>query len=159
MPGIRPRTKKKAPSPTSSERASSGLRARRGGLIWRAADGRNNYLARANPLEQNLRIYQVMEGGRHMLQDFDQIIDVTKWHTLHVVAKECRLQVLYDNGHVFDICDRTFSRGRIGLWTKSDAVSYFDDLPLQIVKYGAGAHDRPYTSSEDRWLIGAGPTR
>jgi 3-keto-disaccharide hydrolase len=104
-----------------------------GGLIWRAADDRNYYLVRANPLEQNLRIFRVVKGVRHMLENFDQIVDVTKWHTLHVVAKECRLQVFYDNKPVFDICDRTFSRGRIGLWTKSDAVSYFDDLHLQIV--------------------------
>jgi hypothetical protein len=134
MPGIRPRTKKKAPSPTSSERASSGLRARRGGLIWRAAVDRNYYLTRANPLEQNLRIYRLVKGVRHMLQNFDQIIDVIKWYTLHVVANECHLQVLYDNKPVFDIRDQTVSRGRIGLWTKSDAVSYFDDLQLQIVK-------------------------
>jgi hypothetical protein len=103
MPGIRPRTKKKAPSPTSSERASSGLRARRGGLIWRAADDRNYYLTRANPLEQNLCIHRVVKGVRHMLQNFDQIVDVTRWHTLHVVAKECRLQVLFDTKPLFDI--------------------------------------------------------
>lgn len=105
-----------------------------GGLIWRASDDRNYYLARANPLEQNLRIYRVVKGVRHMLQNFDQIIDVTKWHTLHVVANKCRLQVFYDNKPVFDICDQKFSRGRIGLWTKSDSVSYFDDLQLRIVK-------------------------
>src|SRR5512137_960898 len=97
MPGIRPRTKKKAPTPTGSERASSGLRARMGGLIWRAADDRNYYLARAHTLEQNLRIYRLVKGVRHMRQNFDQIIDVTKWHTFHVVAKECRLQVLNNN--------------------------------------------------------------
>lgn len=104
-----------------------------GGLIWRAADDRNYYLARANPLEQNLRIYRVVKGVRHMLENFDQIVDVNKWHTLRVVAQECRLQVFYDNKPVFDICDRTFRGGRVGLWTKSDAVSYFDDLHLQIV--------------------------
>lgn len=103
MPGIRPRTKKKAPSPTSSERASSGLLRRRGGLIWRAPDDRNYYLARANPLQQNLHIYRLVKGGRHMLQDFDQIIDVTKGHTFHVVANECRLQVRNDNKPLYDI--------------------------------------------------------
>jgi len=104
-----------------------------GGLIWRAADDRNYYLVRANPLEQNLRIYRVVKGVRHMLQNFDQIIDVTKWHTLHVIAKDCRLQVFYDDKPVFDLCDRTFGRGRIGLWTKSDAVTYFDDLRLRVL--------------------------
>lgn len=104
-----------------------------GGLIWRAADDRNYYLVRANPLEQNLRIYRVVKGVRHMLQNFNQIIEVTKWHTLHIVAKGCRLQVSYDDKPVFDLCDRTFTRGRIGLWTKSDAVSYFDDLHLNVL--------------------------
>ena len=42
-----------------------------GGLIWRAADDRNYYLARANPLEQNIRIYRVVKGVRHVLQNFD----------------------------------------------------------------------------------------
>ncbi len=104
-----------------------------GGLIWRATDDRNYYLVRANPLEQNLRIYRVVKGVRHMLQNFNQVIQVTKWHTLHVVAKGCRLQVSYDDKPVFDLCDQTFTRGRIGLWTKSDAVSYFDDLHLNVL--------------------------
>ena len=68
-----------------------------------------------------------------MLQNFNQVIKVTTWHTLHVVTKGCRLQVSYDNKPVFDLCDQTFTQGRIGLWTKSDAVSYFDDLSLNIL--------------------------
>jgi hypothetical protein len=104
-----------------------------GGLIWRATDDRNYYLVRANPLEQNLRIYRVVKGVRHMLENVNQIIEVTKWHTLHVEAKGCRLQVSYDDKPVFDLCDRTFTRGRVGLWTKSDAVSYFDDLHLKVL--------------------------
>lgn len=55
-----------------------------GGLIWRATDDRNYYLTRANPLEQNIRIYRVIKGVRHLLQNFDQIIDVKQWHTLQV---------------------------------------------------------------------------
>jgi hypothetical protein len=105
-----------------------------GGLIWRAADDRNYYLARANPLEQNIRIYHVVKGIRHMLKDYDQIIDVKKWHTLHVITRGCQIQVLYDEQKVFDLCDQTFTRGRIGLWTKSDAVTYFDDLRLTILR-------------------------
>ncbi len=105
-----------------------------GGLIWRATDDRNYHLARANPLEQNIRIYRVVKGIRHMLKNYDQIIDVKKWHTLHVITRGCQIQVLYDEQKVFDLCDQTFTRGRIGLWTKSDAVTYFDDLRLQILK-------------------------
>jgi len=105
-----------------------------GGLIWRAADDRNYYLTRANPLEQNIRIYRVVKGIRHLLQNFDQTIHLNQWHTLHVANRGCKIQVLYDEKPVFDLCDQTFTTGRIGLWTKSDAVTYFDDLRLQILK-------------------------
>ncbi|HBR52398.1 MAG TPA: hypothetical protein DEA71_20260 [Nitrospira sp.] len=105
-----------------------------GGLIWRATNDRNYYLTRANPLEQNIRIYRVVNGVRQMLKNFDHIIDVRQWHTLHVIAKGCQIQVFFDDKQVFDLCDKTFSTGQVGLWTKSDAVTYFDDLRLQIVQ-------------------------
>ena len=101
-----------------------------GGLIWRAADDRNYYLTRANPLEQNIRIYRVVKGVRHMIQNFDHIIDVRSWHKLRVNMKGCRVQVLFDGKQIFELCDATFKEGRIGLWTKSDAITYFDDLKL-----------------------------
>ena len=103
-----------------------------GGLIWRATDDRNYYLARANPLEQNIRIYRVVKGVRHLLKNFDQIIDVRQWHTFHVSAKGCQIQVFFDGKEMFNLCDQTFSTGQVGLWTKSGAVTYFDDLKLQI---------------------------
>jgi len=105
-----------------------------GGLIWRAADDRNYYLARANPLEQNIRVYRVVKGIRHLLQNFDQTIHVKQWHTLRVTHQGCRVNIFYDDKQVFDLCDKTFHAGMIGLWTKSDAVTYFDDLRLQHVK-------------------------
>ena len=105
-----------------------------GGLIWRAQDDRNYYLTRANPLEQNIRVYHVVNGVRKMLKNHDEIIDVRKWHRLHVVNQGCRIQVFYDDKPIFDLCDGTFKHGRIGLWTKSDAVTYFDDLRLQVLK-------------------------
>ena len=105
-----------------------------GGLIWRAADDRNYYLTRANPLEQNVRIYRVVKGIRHLLQDFNQTISVKRWHTLRVITRGCQIRVLYDEGQVFDLCDNTFTRGRVGLWTKSDAVTYFDDLKVRVLR-------------------------
>ncbi len=101
-----------------------------GGLIWRAKDDRNYYLTRANPLEQNIRVYHVVNGVRKMLKNFNENIDVRKWHILRVIARGCRMEIYYDDKPIFDLCDETFKKGRIGLWTKSDAVTYFDDLRL-----------------------------
>jgi hypothetical protein len=105
-----------------------------GGLIWRAADDRNYYLARANPLEQNIRVYRVVNGIRHLLENFNQTIDVRQWHTLRVTHRGCRVNIYYDDKQVLDLCDKTFRAGMIGLWTKSDAITYFDNLRLQYVK-------------------------
>jgi hypothetical protein len=105
-----------------------------GGLIWHATDDRNYYLARANPLEQNIRVYRVVKGIRHQLENFDQTINVKQWHTLRITHQGCRMIIFYDDKQVFDLCDKTFQAGMIGLWTKSDAVTYFDDLRLQHVK-------------------------
>ena len=103
-----------------------------GGLMWRATDDRNYYLTRVNPLEQNIRIYRVVKGVRQMLKNFDHIIDVRAWHTLHVTMRGCQIQVFFDQRQAFDLCDETFREGRIGLWTKSDAITYFDDLKMEI---------------------------
>ncbi len=105
-----------------------------GGLIWRAADDRNYYLARANPLEQNIRVYRVEKGIRHLLENFNQTIDVRQWHTLRVTHQGCHVNIFFDDKPVFDLCEKTFQTGMIGLWTKSDAVTYFDDLQLQQLK-------------------------
>lgn len=105
-----------------------------GGLIWRAADDRNYYLARANPLEQNIRVYRVVKGVRHLLQNVDQTIDVRRWHTLRVIHRGCQITIFYDDKQVLALCDTTFHGGKVGLWTKSDAVTYFDDLRLVQVK-------------------------
>ena len=106
-----------------------------GGLIWRARNDQNYYITRANPLEQNIRFYRVVNGVRHELANFNQIISVKTWHTLQVVARGNRVQVLFNNQPVIDVSDGTFqTSGKIGLWTKADAVTYFDDLQLIIKK-------------------------
>jgi hypothetical protein len=75
-----------------------------------------------------------VNGVRHLLKNFDHIIDVRQWHSLRVVTKGCQVQVSFDDKQVFDLCDQTFSTGQVGLWTKSDAVTYFDDLTLEIAR-------------------------
>ena len=82
--------------------AVSGKADMGGGIIWRAADDRNYYLTRANPLEQNIRIYRVVKGVRHVIKNFDHIIDVRRWHTLRMMMKGCRVQVLFDQKPIFD---------------------------------------------------------
>jgi hypothetical protein len=105
-----------------------------GGLIWRAQDHLNYYITRANPLEQNIRFYRVVNGVRYKLANFDHIISVKTWHTLQVLARGHNFQIVFDGQTVLAIRDETFQAGQIGLWTKADAVTYFDDLHFSLVK-------------------------
>ncbi len=88
----------------------------------------------ANPLEQNIRFYKVVKGIRYKLASFDYIISVDTWHVFLVVARDNHIQIIFDGQKVFDMQDETFQSGQIGLWPKADAVTYFDDLRLSVVK-------------------------
>jgi 3-keto-disaccharide hydrolase len=101
-----------------------------GGLVWRAKDVKNYYLARYNPLEDNFRVYKVVAGRRLQLQNAD--IDHTAgWHTLRVTMTGDHIECFYDGKKYLDVKDLTFpDAGKIGLWSKADAQSQFDDLTL-----------------------------
>jgi hypothetical protein len=101
-----------------------------GGLVWRAKDGKNYYLARYNPLEDNYRLYKVVGGRRTLIQNVD-IPHTPGWHTLRVTMSGDHIQCFYDGKRTHDMKDSTFAAaGKIGLWSKADAQSQFDDLTL-----------------------------
>jgi hypothetical protein len=101
-----------------------------GGLVWRAKDSKNYYLARYNPLEDNYRLYKVVEGKRTLIQNAD-IPHSDGWHTLRVTMTGDEIACYYDGKKYLESKDSTFpGAGRIGLWSKADAQSQFDDLTL-----------------------------
>ena len=111
-------------------RAVSGELDRGGGLVWRAADARNYYIARYNPLEDNFRVYTVVDGVRTQLQSAD-VPHSDGWHALRVTMLGSHIQCYYGDEPLLNVRDTTFNDpGRIGLWTKADAVTWFDDLEL-----------------------------
>jgi hypothetical protein len=111
-------------------KAIAGREDQGGGLIWRAKDAKNYYVARYNPLEDNYRLYKVEQGRRSQLQSAD-IKYSEGWHTLRVTMENDRIQCFYDGKKYLDAKDSTFQEpGKIGLWTKADAQSHFDDLKV-----------------------------
>src|SRR5262249_41880044 len=101
-----------------------------GGVVWRAKDKGNYYLARYNPLEDNFRVYKVENGKRSMFQNAD-IKATPGWHTLRATMKGNAIECYYDGKKYLEHKDTTFAdAGMIGLWSKADAQSYFDDLTL-----------------------------
>ena len=78
-----------------------------------------------------IRLYRVVNGVRQLIKNQSRTVKHGEWHTLRVIQHDCEIQVRYDDEPIFQLCDNTFSQGRIGLWTTSDAVTYFDDLQLR----------------------------
>lgn len=115
-------------------RASSGSEDQGGGLVWRARDADNYYIARWNPLENNLRAYKVVAGRRSMLSSADMMLPADQWHSMSVIATGSKIAVALDGKQYLSFEDWTFTKGGlIGLWTKADAATCFDNLEVEAI--------------------------
>ncbi len=106
-----------------------------GGPVWRYQDNNNYYIARANPLEDNFRVYKVVDGKRIQMDSTRLEITGGEWHTIKVLVRKDKIQCFYNGQPYLEVNDDTFQKaGRIGLWTKADAVTYFDDLEVRPIE-------------------------
>lgn len=116
-------------------KAVSGDEDQGGGLVWRYIDKDNYYIARYNPLENNLRLYHVVNGSRKQLQSVDSVIKQGEWFTMAIEMKGNKIICSLNGKRLIETTDDTFkSAGFIGLWTKADAVTFFDDLAIVTIK-------------------------
>jgi hypothetical protein len=101
------------------------------GLIFRLKDADNYYIARANALEDNVRLYHVVKGKRVQFAGWNGKVASGAWHELAVTAVGDHFEVSFDGKKVIDAHDSTFaSAGKVGVWTKADSVTYFDELKV-----------------------------
>jgi hypothetical protein len=106
-----------------------------GGPVWRYQDNNNYYIARANPLEDNFRVYKVVDGKRIKMDSARLKVTGGEWHTIKILARKNKIQCFYDGQPYLEVKDDTFQKaGKIGLWTKADAVTYFDDLEVRPIE-------------------------
>jgi hypothetical protein len=112
-------------------KAMSGEEDQGGGLVWRYIDKDNYFIARYNPLENNLRFYRVVNGNRNELKSVDSNIKSGEWFTMTIEMNENKITCSLNGIKLIETSDDTFkSAGQIGFWTKADAVTYFDDLKI-----------------------------
>lgn len=111
-----------------------------GGLVWRFQDADNYYIVRANPLENNVVLYKVENGkrtdlpliGKGRTYGIDAPVPTNQWHDIRLEAKGKLFTVFVNDKELFQVEDTTFTKpGRVGFWSKADAVTYFDDLQIQ----------------------------
>ncbi len=112
-------------------KAVSGKVDRAAGLVARFKDQNNYYIARANALEDNVRLYKVVGGRRQQFADANVKVSSGEWHTLKLGVTGKHFRVVFDGKLLFEADDDTFGEaGKVGLWTKADSVTYFDDFKI-----------------------------
>jgi hypothetical protein len=112
-------------------RADSGKVDQGGGIAWRVQNADNYYVCRFNPLESNIRVYFVKDKKRVQLATADVETGAGEWHTLRIEHKGKRIVCSLDGKELLEVDDGTFpDAGGVGLWTKADACTSFDNLTI-----------------------------
>jgi hypothetical protein len=115
---------------TVAFKAVKGANDQGGGFVWRYQDGNNYYVCRMNPLEDNYRLYHVVAGKRTQFAGKEGLkVPTGTWHTLKVTMVRDKIECFLDGTKEIEATDTTFAKpGKVGLWTKADAQSHFDDF-------------------------------
>jgi hypothetical protein len=118
-------------------KALSGREDQAIGVLWRAKDKNNYYVCRANALEGNVVLYKTVGGKRTSLEIVGRkagygvktTVEPQRWHTLRVDFTDDTFKVILNGKELFQVQDSTFiDAGKVGLWTKADSVTMFDDF-------------------------------
>ena len=107
----------------------SGREDQAGGVVWRWKDGDNYYVARANALEGNVSLYHTTAGRRITIKYVDAPVARDAWHTLRVEFAGQHVRVVFDGVTRIELDDAHIAgAGAVGVWTKADSVTLFDDF-------------------------------
>src|SRR5262249_38799001 len=124
-------------------KAVTGTQDRAAGVVWRALDANNYYVARANALEDNVVLYKTVGGVRSHLDIVGRKggygvkakVPANQWLALRVEFNAGRFKVIYNGQAMFEVEDSTFAgAGMVGLWTKADSVTLFDEITYGTTK-------------------------
>lgn len=120
----------------------TGKKDQAAGIVWRYRDPNNYYIVRANALEDNVVLYKVEKGKRSSLNivgrekgyGVDAEVPNGQWQVLRVEISGDLFTVLLEGKELFKVKDQTFeSAGKVGLWTKADSVTMFDDFSYGVI--------------------------
>ncbi len=122
---------------TVKVKAVSGEEDQGGGPIWRCKDENNYYICRFNPLEGNYRVYKVVDGKRKQLDSVKVATESGRWYGVRVTMVGDLITCYLEGKKMLEAHDGTFKEpGTVGLWTKADAVTSFDELTVGTAQEG-----------------------
>lgn len=108
----------------------SGKKDQAAGIIFRIQDKDNYYLLKANALNNSVSIYKYLLGNLTLIKEVPVKVVTGKWQELAVEAIGDRIRGFLNGKQLLDVRDGTFTSGKVGLWTKTDSLSCFDDVRL-----------------------------
>src|SRR6059036_571241 len=91
----------------------------------------NVIVVRANALEDNLRLYHYDRRRRQLATADVKAPALGQWHTLRILPVGDHLQSWLDGRLLLDHHDTRSRAGQVGLWTKADSITAFDDLSIR----------------------------
>lgn len=116
-------------------KANKGLEDQGGGVIWRVLDKGNYYISRYNPLENNFRIYYIKDEARKILASARVELPKGNWYELKIIQNANHITGYLNGKKLLEVDDDTFSgTGGVGLWTKADAVTSFDNFEVKTLR-------------------------
>lgn len=110
----------------------SGREDQAAGLLFRIQDQDNYYILRANALENNVNFYKYAGGRRSSLKEAKAQVLPGQWQELRVEAVGNRFRGFLNGQQVVEVTDDTYQAGQVGLWTKADSVTCFDDVEARL---------------------------
>ena len=116
-------------------KAVKGKEDQGGGVMWRVRDNKNYYVARFNPLEDNFRLYTVHNGARRMLANARVKLPAGRWITMKIIQQGTRFEAYLNGRKLLTGTSDLFTKpGGVGVWTKADAVTSFDNFSVKPLK-------------------------
>jgi hypothetical protein len=102
------------------------------GIVVRLLDAGNYYVARANALEDNVRLYKVVGGVRRQIAGKNLPVLKNVWHTLGLRSAGNELEVSFNGASLIQMRDQAFiDAGKVGLWTKADSLTHFAEIDIE----------------------------
>ncbi len=102
------------------------------GLIFRVQDQDNYYILRANVLENNVNFYKYASGTRSSLKEASAPVKAGQWQELRADVMGNRFRGFVNGQQVVEATDSSYQAGQVGLWTKADSVTCFDDVEARL---------------------------
>lgn len=110
----------------------AGVDDQAGGVVWRWKNGDTYYVALADALDNEMTLSYVESGRMRIVRTAKAPMSADSWHKLRVEFDGTRIRVMLDGTSYIEADhSRIKGAGAVGIWTKADSVTAFDDFTYQ----------------------------